>query len=145
MSSWRDSASAECQADLDELLRVALPFAQQMLEKHGEFFPYAVVIRPDGQTAMIAGYTGTETPPSAEVLAVLYQGLRAKAEESRGVAVVADVRLKGEGTDAIQIEVEHREGIAMKVFLPYRKRRFGRQPEIGEMRAEEGERRIWPR
>ena len=116
-----------------------------MLEKHGEFFPYAVVIRPDGQTAMIAGYTGTETPPSAEVLAVLYQGLRAKAEESRGVAVVADVRLKGEGTDAIQIEVEHREGIAMKVFLPYRKRRFGRQPEIGEMRAEEGERRIWPR
>ena len=143
MSSWRDSASAECQSDLDALLNAALPFAMEMLTKRGEFFPYGVVMSRDGEIAMIAGYTGTEKPPSTEVLDVLYEGLRTKAEENRGAAVVADVRLKAENTDAIQIEVEHREGTALKVFLPYRKRVFGGKPEAGEMRAEPGERRIW--
>ncbi len=144
MSSWRDSAAAECQSDLDALLDAALPFATQQLTKHGEFFPYGVAMRQDGEIAMIAGYTGTERPPSTEVLGILYQGLRSTSEANRGAAVVADVRLKNEGTDAIQVEVEHREGIAMKVFLPYRKKRFGGL-ETGQMRAEEGERRIWPR
>lgn len=143
MSSWRDSASAECQSDLDALLGAALPFAKQMLAKHGEFFPYAVAMRRNGEIAMIAGYTGSEKPPSTELLDILYLGLRSKAEENRGAAIVADVRLKGEGTDAIQVEVEHREGIALKVFVPYRKKRFGRGLETGEMRGEAGERRIW--
>lgn len=143
MTSWRETASPECQADLDELLNAALPFAQQMLAKHGEFFPYAVAMNRDGQIAMIAGYTGTEQPPSADVLAVLYDGLRAKADENRGAAVVADVRLRGEATDAIQIEAEHREGIALKVFLPYRKGAAGGPLETGQMRAEPGEQRIW--
>lgn len=143
MSSWRDTASAECQSDLDALLNEALPFAKQMLSKRGEFFPYAVAMRRNGQVAMIAGYTGSEKPPSSEVLDILYQGLRAAAEENRGVAVVADVRLRGEATDAIQVDVEHRDGVALKVFLPYRKRRFGGGLETGAMRAEAGERRIW--
>lgn len=115
-----------------------------MLAKHGEFFPYAVAMSRNGQIAMIAGYTGTEKPPSADVLAVLYEGLRTRAEQNRAAAVVADVRLKGEATDALQVEVEHREGIALKVFLPYRKKRFGGKLETGEMRAEAGERRTWP-
>jgi hypothetical protein len=145
VSSWRDSASAECQSDLDSLLNAALPFARQQLAKHGEFFPYGVAMTRDGKITMIAGYTGTERPPSTEVLETLYEGLRSKAEENRAAAVVSDVRLRGEGTDAIQVEIEHREGIALKVFQPYRKKRFGGGLETGQMRAEDGERRIWPR
>jgi hypothetical protein len=129
---------------MDALLNEALPFARQMLAKHGEFFPYAVAMNRDGQIAMIAGYTGSERPPSTEVLDILYEGLCSKAEEIRGAAVVADVRLKGEGTDAIQVDFEHRDGIALKVALPYRKKRFGGGLETGEMRAIAGERRIWP-
>jgi len=130
---------------MDALLNAALPFAQQQLAKHGEFFPYGVAMARDGQIGMIAGYTGSERPPSSEVLDILYEGLRSRNEENRGAGVVADVRLKGDGTDAIQVEIEHREGIALKVFLPYRKKRFGGGIETGQMRAEDGERRIWPR
>ena len=130
---------------MDALLNAALPFAKQQLVKHGEFFPYGVAMTRDGKISMIAGYTGSEKPPSTEVLDILYAGLGSKAEENRGAAVVADVRLKGEGTDAIQVEIEHREGVALKVFQPYRKKRFGGGLETGQMRAEAGERRIWPR
>jgi hypothetical protein len=129
---------------MDALLSAALPFAKQQLAKHGEFFPYGVAMSLDGQIALVAGDTGTERPPSTEVLDILYEGLRSKAEENRGAAVVADVRLRGEETDAIQVEVEHHDGIALKVFLPYRKKRLGGL-ETGQMRAEAGERRIWPR
>jgi len=124
-------------------LNAALPFATQMLAKHGEFLPYAVAMKGDGQIAMVAGDTGSEQPPSADVLAVIYQGLRAKASEYRAAAVVADVRLREEGTDAIQVEVEHREGIALKVLLPYRNKRFGAQIETGQMRGEAGAVQIW--
>jgi hypothetical protein len=130
---------------MDALLNAALPFAKQQLAKHGEFFPYGVAMTRDGKITMIAGYTGSDRPPSTEVLDILYAGLRSKAEENRGAAVVADVRLKGEGNDAIQVEIEHREGVALKVFQPYRKKRFGGGLENGQMRAEAGERRIWPR
>jgi hypothetical protein len=145
VSSWRDSASKECQSDLDALFKAALPFAQQMLAQHGEFFPYGVAMTKEGTIGMVAGYTGTEKPLSTEVLEILYEGLRSRAEENRGAAVVSDVRLRGEGTDAIQVEVEHREGIALKLFLPYRKKRFGGKVETSEMRGEVGERRIWLR
>jgi hypothetical protein len=144
VSSWRDSASPESQSDLDALSNAAWPFAEQMLAKHGEFFPYAVAMRQNGEIAIIAGYTGSEKPPSAEVLTLLYEGLRGGADENRAAAVVADVRLKNEATDAIQVELEHREGIALKVFLPYRKKRFGGTPAYGQMSAAVGERRIWP-
>jgi hypothetical protein len=130
---------------MDTLLNAALPFAQRQLAKVGEFFPYGVTMTRDGQTAMVAGYTGTERPPSTEVLDIIYEGLRSKADDNRGAAVVTDVRLRGEETDAIQVEVEHRDGIALKIFLPYRKKRLGGGIETGEMRAEAGERRIWPR
>jgi hypothetical protein len=130
---------------MDALLNAALPFAKQQLAKHGEFFPYGVAMTREGKIAMIAGYTGSERPPSSEVLDILYEGLRSKAEENRGAAVVADVRLKGQGTDAIQVEIEHREGVALKVLQPYRKKRFGGGLETGQMLAEAGERRIWPR
>jgi len=127
---------------MDALLNAALPLAQQQPAKHGGFFPYGMAMTRDGQVTMVAGYTASEQPPSTEVLQVLYEGLRAQAEENRGAAVVSDIRLSGRGTDAIQVEVEHREGIALKVFLPYRVKRRG-QLEAGQMSGEAGERRIW--
>src|SRR2546421_11430945 len=144
MSSWRDTASPECQSDMDALLNAALPFAQQQLAKHGEFFPYGVAMKRDGQIAMVAGYTGTERPPSTEVLDIIYEALRSKADENRGAAVVADVRLSGEETDALQVEVEHRDGIAPKIFFPYRKKRLGGGVEAGGMGAAGGGGGGWP-
>lgn len=72
MPSWRDSASQQSQGDLDALLNASLPFAQQMLEKRGEFFPYGSVISLDGEMRMVAGEPGQgDRPLSNDVIATM--------------------------------------------------------------------------
>jgi hypothetical protein len=144
--SWRDSVSQSAQDDLDRLLGEALPFAQKMLAKNGEFFPYAIALAADGTARMVAAYEGSENPPSSELLTMLFDGLRRQSSELRGAAIVSDVRIKDPDSDAIRVEVEHIEGAAMAVVLPYRiqKKLLGRDVTYGEMRALSAERRIWP-
>ena len=47
-------------ADLDNLLNSLLPFAQQMLKRYGEFYPFARVLTAEGEIAAVAAYTGDE-------------------------------------------------------------------------------------
>jgi hypothetical protein len=84
MASWRDHASQQAQDDLDGLLNAVLPLAQQMLDKHGEFFPFAVAVDVYSDTRMIMGDPDLgERPPSAEVIATILQGLQREREEFR--------------------------------------------------------------
>jgi len=142
VTSWRDSASKQVQDDLDGLLEACLPFAQEMLDKHGEFIPYASAITSSGETKLVAGDPGEgEQPSSAAVLQVLVEGLRAERDTMRAAAVVSDVRLSD--SDAARVEVEHQEGQAIVVFLPYRKKRLRRGVEYGEITAGQGDRQVW--
>jgi hypothetical protein len=144
MTSWRDSASPQAQHDLDSLLEPALGFAQQQLAKHGEFFPYAVVVRADGETEMIAGRPDPddERPASNDVIDACRIVLTERRDHLRAVAVIADVRLR-EGSDAIRVELEHTEGAALTVLLPYSKKRFGRGIDYEQLQAATGERHVW--
>ncbi len=144
MTSWRETASAQAQADLDSLLNPALGFAQQQLKEHGEFFPYAVVVRADGETEMVAARpdAGDDRPASSDVVAACRTTLAEQRDRLRAAAVVADVRLPG-GSDAIRVELEHTEGPALTVLLPYDKKRFGRGVDFGQLQAASGIRHVW--
>ena len=131
MASWRESASQQAQADLDGLLNAALPFGQQMLETYGEFFPYGVALSVEGEARMVAGYTGDERPPSVDVLSTLVDVLRDQREGLRAAAIVTDVRTAD--SDAIRVDIEHQEGVAVAVLLPYRKRRLRKQVEYADL------------
>jgi hypothetical protein len=145
MTSWRDSMTPEGQADMDQLLDAALPFAQESLTKHGEFFPYAISLSDEGEIAVVMGHPGVggEHPRSSDVLDFLYQALMAKRDSIRAAAVVSDVRLREPAGDAIRVEIEHREGAVIAVLLPYAKKRFGRGITFGELIATAGERHFW--
>ena len=140
MASWRDSMSPQGQADMDEMLNAALPFAQQMLAKRGEFYPYAFSMSSGREIQMVAADTGADKPASLDLLALLYEGLASRAPELRAAAIVSDVKL-GSGEDAIRLEIEHREGAVLAVVLPYKKQRGG--VKYGDLAAIPGERRIW--
>ena len=102
------------------LLNLSLPFAQEMLDKHGEFFPYGAAVTTDGNPRLIsASPAGGEQPTSANVLATLVEDLRSQRHGLRAAAVVSDVRAAD--SDAVRLELEHREGASVAVLVPYRK------------------------
>jgi hypothetical protein len=143
MTSWRDSASATAQQDLDGLLNVTLPFAQQQLDKHGEFFPFGAVVNADGTNGLVApdpAATG-ERPASSQVLSLLVQQTREMRSELRAVALCSDVRLADR--DAIRVELEHSEGASMAVLMPYKKKRLGNRIEYGDLQAGTATPSIW--
>lgn len=145
MTSWRDSASPQAQDDLDGLLGVAIEFAQQQLDTRGEFFPYAAAVGTDGQAEMIAARPDPhdEHPASADVIDACIAALTNKRGQIRAGAVVADVRLSDQGSDAIRVDLEHAEGHALTVLLPYTKKKLRRGIDYGQIRAQAGHRRIW--
>ena len=143
MTSWRDTASQQAQEDLDNLLNAALPFAQQMLDKNGEFYPYGYAVGIDGQLGMFGADPGQgEHPESVDVINLLVEGLRARRDQLRAAAVVADVRMSA--SDAIRVQLEHREGEVLATLLPYKKKRFGRGVDYGPMQATTSDRQVWP-
>jgi hypothetical protein len=142
MTSWRDGATQQSQGDLDGLLGATLPFAQQMLAKAGEFYPFATAVTVDGETQMFAADPAQgEHPASGDVRASLLDGMRHAREKLRAIAVCLDVRLPD--SDAIRVELEHRDGHAMAVLLPYKKKRLGRGFDYQDLRAATADKTVW--
>jgi len=142
MASWRESASKQAQDDLDGLMNESFPFAQRMLAAHGEFYPYAVGVSQSGEVRMFAADPGSgEHPESTDVLQELVDGLRSERDVLRAVAVASEVRVAD--CDAIHLELEHREGIAISVLLRYRHVNGNGGVEYGALTAGPGEAQIW--
>jgi hypothetical protein len=145
VNTWRDTASAPAQDDLDNLLSTVVPIAELRLGRYGEFFPFGAIVSPEGQIGMLAADPDAgERPASQLVLDDLYAGVRSNADSFRAVAIVADVRVAG-GGDAVRVELEHKEGAALVVVLPYGWARKGLKKAVifGQMTASAGHRRVW--
>lgn len=142
MTSWRDSASQQEQDALDDLLNAALPLAEQMLQRHGEFYPFGASISEEGETQFYMGDPNErEFPESQAVIDVLVEGFRDRRDSLNAIALVSDVRLVG--SDAIRVELEHRAGHSMAAFLPYTKKRLRKGVEFGAMSASSNDPQVW--
>lgn len=142
MTSWRDGATKQSQDDLDGLLNVTLPFAQQMLAKAGEFYPFGAAVTVSGETQQFAADPGQgEHPASGDVRTLLLDGMRHAREKFRVIAVCFDIRLPD--SDAIRVELEHRDGQAIAILLPYKKKRLGRGFDYQELRAAATDKMVW--
>jgi hypothetical protein len=80
--------------DFAALTGVLVPFAQQMLREHGEFYPFAATVDNDGKVAMVAGDTESERPGSTEVIGLLQSEIRSQAERRaiRACGICLNVR-----------------------------------------------------
>lgn len=143
MASWRDSTSPQAQDDLDRLLNEVLPFAEQTISRYGEMYPFGAAVTTEGQVDLLGADPGSgEHPASQDVLSLLYGGARQTRANRRAVAFAADVLLEG-GSDAVRVELEHREGTALVLLVPYTRSRFKKTVAFGQMSGGVGERRIW--
>jgi hypothetical protein len=142
MSSWRDSASPQTQADLDGLLNAVMPFAEQMLREHGAFYPFGAAVGTDDEMRMLAADPELgEHPEPADVITSLYDTVRVVRESLRAVALVGDVRAGD--ADAVRVDLEHADGIVIAALFPYLVDAEEHSVEFGEPTAVPGEARLW--
>jgi len=134
-----NSPKSECES----LMTAALPFAEQMLSKYGEFFPYGQALSTEGKVVSVAAFDGREQPPSADVISLIKQGFvqEAKAGKYKATALVYDVRVispsSGEKTDAIAVSLNHRDNYSVVVYFAYKIKDGKYTP--GEVFAQQGE------
>ncbi|MBC3862353.1 hypothetical protein H8K32_09610 [Undibacterium jejuense] len=133
------SPKQECET----LMNKVLPFAEHMLKREGEFFPYGGALKNTGDVAEIAGYDGREHPPSMDIIKLIKQGFVAGAEsgEYRATALVYDVRVlvpsTGNKSNAIAVSLNHRGNYSVIVFFPYELKEG--ELKYGQVFAQQGE------
>ena len=131
--------------DMEQLLSAVLPFAEQMLGEHGEFFPFGATMSSDGEVALTAADSAGDRPGPEEGLGVLNDGFRRQREagEIRASALCCDVTFTPQGeqatADAVRVQMEHREVAPVIALVPYE---GAGTPEMafGELIATPGER-----
>lgn len=115
----------QAKTDCEALMASTLPFAEQMLAKHGEFFPFGAAMQADGKIISVGAFDGNEHPPSTEVIRLLKKGLveGAQSRQYKATALIYDVRAKlpttGETSDAIAVSLNHQDNFSLIVFHPY--------------------------
>jgi hypothetical protein len=103
-----------------------------MLGKHGEFQPFGAFLNEKGEVVLLAAHDGDEHPAAKELIEVMVEAMRKDAPEKGHLAVgiCFDVLVappkEAKKIDAIQVSIEHSDGEAVNVFLPYKKNWFGK-------------------
>jgi hypothetical protein len=138
----QDSSVTKAKSECESLLGNALPFAEQMLSEHGEFYPYGQALSSDGKVVAVAASDGSEHPPSRTIIDLLKRGFESGARDGtyKATALVYDVKVTlpttGEKSDAIAVELDHIDEYSVVVFVPYSLE--GGKPIYGEMFAQKG-------
>jgi hypothetical protein len=116
----------------NKLLNALLPFAQRMLAKHGEFHPFGAFLNQKSEVTLLAGYNGDEHPAPKDLIEMMYKTLSKEANQKGylAVGICYDVLVtppkEAKKTDAIQVAIEHSDGEAVNVYIPYRKNWLGK-------------------
>ncbi len=114
-------AKEQCEALMNE----AIDFAEVLLNKHNEFFPFGRAMDADGKIVSVAAYDGDEHPPSQDVIDMLKAGFRAAGQKGEYIAsaLAYDVRIRsqesGEPVDAVAIDLDNVNDYSVTVFFPY--------------------------
>lgn len=137
---------------LNELLNGAVEVAVELLAEQGEFDPFALALRTDGEV-MHLGTDAGETPADGEspdpeaVIASLRTSLKERKDELVAIAIVSDVTLEDEDSEAttaaIAIAMEHVVEEPVSCFVPYE---IDEKDEIGlaDLVGEPGQRHVFP-
>lgn len=139
--------------DCEALLNTFFGFAEDLLRRHGEFFPFGATARIGEEPKMVAVDVGAENPASQDLIDNLIEVFRDDAQNGAidVTALYFDARVKNPETghvgDAICVRLDHREDYSVLVYFPYQIKRRGllrkRVVEIFEPIGEDGQNEIF--
>lgn len=148
-SSWRDSVPEDSATDLENLLGTGISAAQEQLQRNGGFLPFALTVQNDGEVRLVAvspadAAEGTDADFDADaMISDLQAVVRQNRGDFRAVAVVCDVQLVEDDSDAIHVATEHSDGSVFAAVLPYVANPGTRTLEFGELSADSNQPAIW--
>ena len=122
---------AELKPDIGALATQLFKLSETILRKSGNFLPHAMVLTTDGEIIQVGATTGNYRANSVEILPILHEGLRQQAKkfDLKAIGVAGNVTITLEGqqpTKAIKVLVEHKRGLAVALYLPFKKKLFRR-------------------
>jgi hypothetical protein len=147
--SWRDSVPEASAADLENLMGTGLGAAQEQLQRNGGFLPFALVVENDGEVRLMAvtpadAAEGSDGDFDANaMISDLTELLRQNRAGFRAAAVVCDITLVEDDSDAIHVAAEHRDGSVFAAVLPYAANTASREWDFGQLAADTNEPAIW--
>lgn len=147
--TWRESVREGTATDLENLLGTGVSAAQEQLQRNGGFLPFALTVQNDGEVRLVAvspadAADGSDGDFDADaMISDLTALLRQNREDFRAAAVVCDILLVEEASDAIHVATEHRDGSVFAAVLPYAANPGTQTWEFGELAADGNEPVIW--
>jgi hypothetical protein len=147
-TSWRHSVAPSTATDLENLLGTGVGAAQEQLGRNGGFFPFALVVENDGEVRLIAVAPSAAGPDQGDfdadsMITDLTELLRQNRDDFRAAAVVCDITLLEEETDAIHVAAEHRDGSVFAAVLPYSPDSESHELKFGQLAADSSEPTVW--
>jgi hypothetical protein len=116
--------------ELEAALESLLQFVQQFLAQAGSFPPFGVLLKTEGESSFVAANFHEHS--GEEMLDLVKKGLHEGAAQPEvrtvGLCCPANLASPGSPPDAhtIWVELEHREGVALRVNVPWSTGWFGR-------------------
>lgn len=146
--SWRASVPDSTATDLENLLGTGMAAAQEQLERSGGFLPFALVMENDGDVRLVAVSPADPDDGDSEfdadvMIRDITELLRQHRDEFRAAAIVCDITLVEEHSDAIHVASEHRDGAVFAAVLPYSPGTEGGEWEFGDVAADSNEPVVW--
>ena len=145
--TWLGPAEAQtvpsAKQDAEKLMNQYIGFAEEMLTKHGEFFPYGAAMKPSGEIVSVAVHDEVERPSSDTIITSLQNAFvsSAKSGEYKATALFFDARVEVPGSeavsDAVVVALDHRDNYSVVVFFPYEV--SDGRVLFGELFAQQGE------
>lgn len=121
-------------SNLEKLLNSLIPFAQQMLEKHDEFYPFGMYINTKDEIVATGEDSYEDHPESQQVINSLIQIFQKQKQNILAAGIAFDSKIgieDNQKSDAIAIQLEEKNGKAILAHLPYKKN--NEKFEFGEM------------
>jgi hypothetical protein len=127
-----DDLFAELKPQINALAEPLFGASEMFVRNLGGFLPHGAVLEASGEVRlMMAAPDDLDAPTSpAEILPRLHDSLRAdaRAHDVAAIAVCEDVTITPAGqksTKAVKVLVEHRRGLTVALYLPWKRKLFG--------------------
>lgn len=137
--SIHDDLYSELKGDIELVASPLFDASELFLKRRGSFLPHGAILKSNGEVEIVnfaPENFETRKVNALEVLPGLHKALREAAFATNSVAlgVAEDVSITLEGskvTKAIKVLFEHKKGLAVALYLPWKRKLFG-GIEIGD-------------